>query len=204
MKLSHGACDRQAARQPHVRETVRQKPRVKRERADRKQGARPRFSSFLGVSVRGTALGGSCLRRASASLSGIDHAPQQCGGVWRRSGAVAPAAPCHCRGPWVWALTLGCMVGSAWSSVSDSSAVAGPPGATASFPHPEHHFHGARHHSAPISIYRSPAPLRGGHALRTEGATYREDSSVSKRTHTDTCCLVVVECWGRGRQGGGR
>ncbi|XP_051723427.1 neurexin 3a isoform X19 [Ctenopharyngodon idella] len=73
--------------------------------------------------------------------------------------------------PWMWSLTLGCIAGSVWSSSpgSDSSvAAAGPPGLATSYTHPEHPFHNARHHASPISIYRSPAFLRSGHA----GTTY--------------------------------
>uniref|UniRef100_A0A672SKI1 Neurexin-3a-like n=1 Tax=Sinocyclocheilus grahami TaxID=75366 RepID=A0A672SKI1_SINGR len=72
---------------------------------------------------------------------------------------------------WIWSLTLGCIVGSVWSSSpsSDSSvASAGPPGVATSYTHSEHPFHKGRHHASPISIYRSPAFLRSGHA----GTTY--------------------------------
>ncbi|KAI1895327.1 hypothetical protein AGOR_G00105160 [Albula goreensis] len=92
------------------------------------------------------------------------------------SGVASWPLPRRSWAPWMWSLTLGCIVGSVWSSsspagssaASDSSIDTGPLGATASFSHSEHHFHGAKHHSAPISIYRSPASLRGGHA----GTTY--------------------------------
>ncbi|XP_065100917.2 neurexin 3a isoform X12 [Paramisgurnus dabryanus] len=78
--------------------------------------------------------------------------------------------------PWMWSLTLGCIVGSAWTSSPsrraaslDSSVVAaGPPGAASSYTHPELPFHSGRHHNSPISIYRTPAFLRSGHA----GTTY--------------------------------
>nr|XP_046164223.1 neurexin 3a isoform X20 [Oncorhynchus gorbuscha] len=76
--------------------------------------------------------------------------------------------------PWMWSLTLGCIAGSVWSSSprgrqDNSVAAAGPQEQATSYTHPEHHLHGTRHHSsAPISIYRSPASLRGGHA----GMTY--------------------------------
>ncbi|XP_042597966.1 neurexin-3a-beta isoform X22 [Cyprinus carpio] len=73
--------------------------------------------------------------------------------------------------PWMWSLTLGCIVGSVWSSSpgSDSSvAAAGPPGVATSYTHPEHPLNNRRHHASPISIYRSPAFLRSGHA----GTTY--------------------------------
>ncbi|XP_042629749.1 neurexin-3a-beta isoform X31 [Cyprinus carpio] len=72
---------------------------------------------------------------------------------------------------WIWSLTLGCIVGSVWSSSpgSDSSvASAGPPGVATSYTHPENPFHNGRHHASPISIYRSSAFLRSGHA----GTTY--------------------------------
>ncbi|XP_051578007.1 neurexin-3a-beta isoform X5 [Myxocyprinus asiaticus] len=73
--------------------------------------------------------------------------------------------------PWMWSLTLGCIAGSVWSSSpsSDSSvAAAGPPGVATSYTHPDHPFHNARHPASPVSIYRSPAFLRSGHA----GTTY--------------------------------
>ncbi|KYO19764.1 hypothetical protein Y1Q_0021035 [Alligator mississippiensis] len=60
-------------------------------------------------------------------------------------------------------LFWGCIVSSVWTS----SNVASSASSAAQAPH-EHHFHGSKHHSVPISIYRSPGPLRGGHA----GATY--------------------------------
>ncbi|XP_052594632.1 neurexin 3 isoform X21 [Peromyscus californicus insignis] len=66
----------------------------------------------------------------------------------------------------IWSLFWGCIVSSVWSSSnvasSSSSSSAG------SHSQHEHHFHGSKHHSVPISIYRSPVSLRGGHA----GATY--------------------------------
>uniref|UniRef100_A0A667XHG7 Neurexin 3a n=1 Tax=Myripristis murdjan TaxID=586833 RepID=A0A667XHG7_9TELE len=72
---------------------------------------------------------------------------------------------------WMWWLILGCITGSAKGRSDNSAALAGPPqGEAAAYTHPEQHpLHGTRHHSsAPISIYRSPASLRGGHA----GTTY--------------------------------
>nr|XP_015205872.1 PREDICTED: neurexin 3 isoform X25 [Lepisosteus oculatus] len=75
---------------------------------------------------------------------------------------------------WMWSLTLGCILSSAWSSsgtassTSDSSFSSSSSSSSSSPSHNEHHFHGSRHNSVPISIYRSPASLRGGHA----GATY--------------------------------
>ncbi|XP_068070532.1 neurexin 3a isoform X16 [Danio rerio] len=73
--------------------------------------------------------------------------------------------------PWMWSLTLGCIVGSVWSSspgLDNSVVAAGPPGVATSYTHPEHPVHNPRHHASPISIYRSPAFLRSGHA----GTTY--------------------------------
>nr|XP_035949918.1 neurexin-3-beta isoform X4 [Halichoerus grypus] len=75
------------------------------------------------------------------------------------------------RGPaWtlgIWSLFWGCIVSSVWSSsnVASSSSSSSSPGSHSQH---EHHFHGSKHHSVPISIYRSPVSLRGGHA----GATY--------------------------------
>ncbi|XP_045418531.1 neurexin 3 isoform X9 [Lemur catta] len=66
----------------------------------------------------------------------------------------------------IWSLFWGCIVSSVWSSsnVASSSSSSSP----GSHSQQEHHFHGSKHHSVPISIYRSPVSLRGGHA----GATY--------------------------------
>ncbi|XP_071282816.1 neurexin 3 isoform X23 [Agelaius tricolor] len=67
---------------------------------------------------------------------------------------------------WMCSLFWGCIVSSVWSS----SNVASSASSSSSVSHAqyEHHFHGSKHHSVPISIYRSPVSLRGGHA----GATY--------------------------------
>ncbi|XP_025247530.1 neurexin 3 isoform X25 [Theropithecus gelada] len=67
----------------------------------------------------------------------------------------------------IWSLFWGCIVSSVWSSsnVASSSSTSSSPGSHSQH---EHHFHGSKHHSVPISIYRSPVSLRGGHA----GATY--------------------------------
>ncbi|KAJ7990994.1 hypothetical protein DPEC_G00292630 [Dallia pectoralis] len=81
------------------------------------------------------------------------------------------ASPLRLRlSPWMWSLTLGCIAGSVWSSSprgrQDNAAVAaGPPGQASSYTNPELHLQDTRYHpSAPVSIYRSPASLRGGHA----------------------------------------
>ncbi|RXN08872.1 neurexin 3 isoform X20 [Labeo rohita] len=89
---------------------------------------------------------------------------------------------------WMWSLTLGCIISSVWSSSpsSDSSvAAAGPPGVATSYTHPEHPLHSGRHHTSPISIYRSPAFLRSGHVVQCqqpscivpERCAQREDES---------------------------
>ncbi|XP_011763980.1 neurexin 3 isoform X13 [Macaca nemestrina] len=67
----------------------------------------------------------------------------------------------------IWSLFWGCIVSSVWSSsnVASSSSTSSSPGSHSQH---EHNFHGSKHHSVPISIYRSPVSLRGGHA----GATY--------------------------------
>ncbi|XP_033271855.1 neurexin 3 isoform X11 [Orcinus orca] len=67
----------------------------------------------------------------------------------------------------IWSLFWGCIISSVWSSsnVPFSSSSSSSPGSHSQH---EHHFHGSKHHSVPISIYRSPVSLRGGHA----GATY--------------------------------
>ncbi|XP_073711687.1 neurexin 3b isoform X14 [Misgurnus anguillicaudatus] len=65
-------------------------------------------------------------------------------------------------------LAVGCVFGTAWGLNPDNPPVL----SSSTFSHSEtqHHHHPAeaRHHPSPVSIYRSPAPLRGGHA----GATY--------------------------------
>ncbi|XP_059953961.1 neurexin 3 isoform X9 [Mesoplodon densirostris] len=68
----------------------------------------------------------------------------------------------------IWSLFWGCIISSVWSSSNvpfSSSSSSSSPGSHSQH---EHHFHGSKHHSVPISIYRSPVSLRGGHA----GATY--------------------------------
>ncbi|KAJ4928932.1 hypothetical protein JOQ06_004554, partial [Pogonophryne albipinna] len=71
---------------------------------------------------------------------------------------------------WVLLLSVGCtVVGSAWSSSSDLHLLSPTPGAPVppALARPEHP-QGPRHHQPPVSIYRSPASLRGSHA----GTTY--------------------------------
>ncbi|XP_010764596.1 neurexin-3b-beta-like isoform X3 [Notothenia coriiceps] len=71
---------------------------------------------------------------------------------------------------WVLLLSVGCtVVGSAWGSSSDLHLLSPSPGAPVppALPRPEHP-QGPRHHQPPVSIYRSPASLRGSHA----GTTY--------------------------------
>nr|XP_014425458.1 neurexin 3 isoform X2 [Pelodiscus sinensis] len=67
---------------------------------------------------------------------------------------------------WMCSLFWGCIVSSVWSSSNVASSAASS--SSVSQAQHEHHFHGSKHHSVPISIYRSPVSLRGGHA----GATY--------------------------------
>ncbi|XP_072364249.1 neurexin 1a isoform X23 [Scyliorhinus torazame] len=57
---------------------------------------------------------------------------------------------------WIVLLTFSCFFGVSWSASSLGGA------------HHIHHFHGSKHHSVPIAIYRSPASLQRGHA----GTTY--------------------------------
>ncbi|XP_026781912.1 neurexin 3a isoform X28 [Pangasianodon hypophthalmus] len=72
---------------------------------------------------------------------------------------------------WMWSLTLGCIAGSVWSSSSsasytgNSAAPAGRPVASTSHAYSERDSHVL--HSAPVSIYRSSASLRSGHAGTT-------------------------------------
>ncbi|XP_078007579.1 neurexin 3 isoform X6 [Phascolarctos cinereus] len=79
-------------------------------------------------------------------------------------GRSSPRRPAWTLG--IWSLFWGCIISSVWSSsnIASSSSSSSP----VSHSQHEHHFHGSKHHSVPISIYRSPVSLRGGHA----GATY--------------------------------
>lgn len=52
---------------------------------------------------------------------------------------------------WIVLLTFSCIFGVSWSSSSLGAA------------HHNHHFHGSKHQSVPIAIYRSPASLQRGH-----------------------------------------
>ncbi|XP_028678091.1 neurexin 3a isoform X13 [Erpetoichthys calabaricus] len=81
-------------------------------------------------------------------------------GFQRRSRLV-----CSSWTSWIWSLTLGCIIGSVWSSTGSASSSSDT---SSSVGHHEHHFQGNRHHSLPVSIYRSPASLRNMHT----GATY--------------------------------
>ncbi|XP_035466613.2 neurexin 3a isoform X5 [Scophthalmus maximus] len=80
----------------------------------------------------------------------------------------------HHRKAWVVWLILGCIAVSAKQSTtlswrSENSVTAGPRLAAASYSHAEPHHQATRHRSSPpISIYRPPASLKGGHA----GTTY--------------------------------
>ncbi|XP_062492191.1 neurexin 3 isoform X38 [Pezoporus occidentalis] len=67
---------------------------------------------------------------------------------------------------WMCSLFWGCIVSSVWSSSNLASSASSS--SSVSQAQYEHHFHGSKHHSVPVSIYRSPVSLRGGHA----GATY--------------------------------
>ncbi|TMS12511.1 Neurexin-3b-beta [Larimichthys crocea] len=78
---------------------------------------------------------------------------------------------------WMLPLAVGWMLlGSAWGSSSSSSSssdlhlLSPTPGAPVppALPRPDHGPLGPRHHQPPVSIYRSPASLRAGHA----GTTY--------------------------------
>ncbi|XP_077179505.1 neurexin 3 isoform X34 [Paroedura picta] len=77
-------------------------------------------------------------------------------------------APGRCPAWTLWMCSVfgGWIVSSAWTSSGGDSPASSS--SSASQAQPEHHFHGSKHHSVPISIYRSPVSLRGGHA----GATY--------------------------------
>lgn len=62
---------------------------------------------------------------------------------------------------WMCSLFWGCIVSSVWSSSNVASSASSS--SSVSQAQYEHHFHGSKHHSVPISIYRSPVSLRGGH-----------------------------------------
>ncbi|KAM9202709.1 neurexin 3 isoform 19-T19 [Dugong dugon] len=68
----------------------------------------------------------------------------------------------------IWSLFWGCIVSSVWSSSNVASSFSSSSSSPGSHSQQEHHFHGSKRHSVPISVYRSPVSLRGGHA----GATY--------------------------------
>ncbi|XP_007248542.3 neurexin 3a isoform X19 [Astyanax mexicanus] len=128
----------------------------------------------------------------------------------RPNGGVFPLVPSRFGWTlWMWSLTLGCIASSVWSSSSSKSAksdsagavgAARPPGASTStsYTRPvEQHFHGGQiHHSAPISIYRSPASLRSGHAGTTYifgkgGGTITFNWPANERPSTRTDRLTV-------------
>lgn len=60
-------------------------------------------------------------------------------------------------------LAIGCVFGAVWGSNLDSTVVLSS--STFSLSETQHHHHlpGAQHNPPSIAIYRSPAPLRGGH-----------------------------------------
>ncbi|XP_069624779.1 neurexin-1 isoform X20 [Ranitomeya imitator] len=68
---------------------------------------------------------------------------------------------------WILPLTLSGVLGVTWGASSLGS-------------HHIHHFHGGKHVSAPIAIYRSPASLRGGNA----GTTYIFSKGGGQITYT--------------------
>ncbi|XP_040207556.1 neurexin-1 isoform X20 [Rana temporaria] len=68
---------------------------------------------------------------------------------------------------WILPLTLSGLIGLTWGASNLGS-------------HHIHHFHGAKHVSAPIAIYRSPASLRGGNA----GTTYIFSKGGGQITYT--------------------
>ncbi|XP_068089211.1 neurexin-1-beta isoform X23 [Hyperolius riggenbachi] len=68
---------------------------------------------------------------------------------------------------WILPLTLSGVLGVTWGASNLGS-------------HHTHHFHGAKHVSAPIAIYRSPASLRGGNA----GTTYIFSKGGGQITYT--------------------
>lgn len=90
-------------------------------------------------------------------------------GPMKRGSCQAPGLVALYQSAWIGWLILGCVAASAKQSSSLSgkleNSVNRPPVETASYAYPEQqHLHVTRHRSSPpVSIYRSPASLKGGH-----------------------------------------
>ncbi|XP_069810962.1 neurexin-1 isoform X13 [Dendropsophus ebraccatus] len=86
---------------------------------------------------------------------------------WNCSSHPGPASGSQRLAMWILPLTLTGVLGVTWGASNLGS-------------HHIHHFHGGKHVSAPIAIYRSPASLRGGNA----GTTYIFSKGGGQITYT--------------------
>ncbi|XP_075060180.1 neurexin-1 isoform X19 [Mixophyes fleayi] len=86
---------------------------------------------------------------------------------WNSSADPGPGSACLRLAMWILPLTLSGVFGVTWGGSNLGS-------------HHIHHFHGGKHVSAPIAIYRSPASLRGGNA----GTTYIFSKGGGQITYT--------------------
>ncbi|XP_075719298.1 neurexin-1 isoform X16 [Rhinoderma darwinii] len=86
---------------------------------------------------------------------------------WNSSSDPGPGSASLRLAMWILPLTLSGVLGVTW-------------GASNLGTHHIHHFHGGKHVSAPIAIYRSPASLRGGNA----GTTYIFSKGGGQITYT--------------------
>ncbi|XP_066451616.1 neurexin-1 isoform X4 [Eleutherodactylus coqui] len=86
---------------------------------------------------------------------------------WYSSSDPGPGSASLRLAMWILPLTLSGVLGVTWGASNLGS-------------HHIHHFHGGKHVSAPIAIYRSPASLRGGNA----GTTYIFSKGGGQITYT--------------------
>ncbi|XP_040286204.1 neurexin-1 isoform X12 [Bufo bufo] len=86
---------------------------------------------------------------------------------WNSSSDPGPGSASLRLAMWILPLTLSGVLGVTWGASNLGS-------------HHIHHFHGGKHVSAPIAIYRSPASLRGGNA----GTTYIFSKGGGQITYT--------------------
>ncbi|XP_056424013.1 neurexin-1 isoform X12 [Hyla sarda] len=86
---------------------------------------------------------------------------------WNSSSDPGPGSASLRLAMWILPLTISGVLGVTWGASNLGS-------------HHIHHFHGGKHVSAPIAIYRSPASLRGGNA----GTTYIFSKGGGQITYT--------------------
>lgn len=86
-------------------------------------------------------------------------------GLMKRAPCPAPALIVLYQTAWMGCLILGCIAAPPPGRSLNSVSATRPQVAAASYAHPEqHHLRVTRHRSSPpVSIYRSPASLKGGH-----------------------------------------